>query len=580
MVDLSNLFTQITAPFNANSSIKVPETSFAASKENLTFANYRNLNNDDDKYVNDEQQKKKMQELLDKTRNDNEANGADKEKIASELYGGLKKLKDPTDTKDSGYAINSKEFLQNFNALTNQIKDDPTLINELRKTLVTEFGKLTDEQRKLVPDARKEWYEISYENSLDKLKAQGSNISSELENLSKLDPKKAGDKKEINDFIDKVKEDFGDVAKFNELLRDAGIKYEIDDSHKEGYSVKTTDPNSKTSAVDPKSTKAIQKGILDTWEKNAEFIQSLDTSKFKTDAGKKEAQEKITELAQDTKGSEVTGTKTYSTEDIKELQENLDFLTKAYKYNLDTGEFSKAELDRARMNLIGKVHEADKPAIAEYREKHTGKTDKGKPHHYESEFSDGISKLNTIAFLQDKGLHKDVVIPRLKSAAEANGYSDIKSATGDEDSALSELIEKSRNWKSKEPEAAEKVSNIKLNELSSGTYDKNNKTISFSNKDDESASASIGLGNFLKSLLANEIKLTDDKDNVINIKDAKDKVTLTKDKENKEVKVEIDNDGGQKIIFGIPLDELTDEFVKNYTTYGSVDELIASLKNK
>ena len=65
MVDLSNLFTQITAPFNANSSIKVPETSFAASKENLTFANYRNLNNDDDKYVNDEQPKK-MQEILDK----------------------------------------------------------------------------------------------------------------------------------------------------------------------------------------------------------------------------------------------------------------------------------------------------------------------------------------------------------------------------------------------------------------------------------------------------------------------------------------------------------------------------------
>ena len=57
----------------------------------------------------------------------------------------------------------------------------------------------------------------------------------------------------------------------------------------------------------------------------------------------------------------------------------MDFLTKAYKYNLDTGEFSKAELDRTRMNLIDKVHTADKPAIEEYRNKYKGKTDK--PHY-------------------------------------------------------------------------------------------------------------------------------------------------------------------------------------------------------
>jgi hypothetical protein len=233
------------------------------------------------------------------------------------------------------------------------------------------------------------------------------------------------------------------------------------------------------------------------------------------------------------------------------------------------------------MNLIGKVHEADKPAIAEYREKHTGKTDKGKPpHHYGSQFSDGISKLNTIAFLQNKGLRDNEIVPRLESAAKANGYSDIKSATGGEDSALSELIKKSSNWKSKEPEAAEKVSDSKLNELSSGTYDKNNKTISFSNKDDESASASIGLGNFLKSLLANEIKLTDDKDNVINIKDAKDKVTLTEDQEKKEINVEINNGGGQKIVFGIPLDELTNEFVQQHTEYKTVAELLTSLNKE
>ena len=193
--------------------------------------------------------------------------------------------------------------------------------------------------------------------------------------------------------------------------------------------------------MDPKSTKAIQKDTLDTldtWEKNAEFIKSLKTEEFKTEAGKKEAKEKIAELAK------YNNPKTYTE---KELKENLDFLTKAYKHSLDTGEFSMAELDRARMNLIGKVHKA-------------GKTDGS---YYGSEFSDKISKLNTIAFLQSKSLRDNGIIPRLANDARANGQlthtktgtqedkdlNDIKSATGGIDSALSELIEKSRNWKAK-----------------------------------------------------------------------------------------------------------------------------------
>jgi hypothetical protein len=570
MVDL-NLFTQIITPFTGDSSLKLPESPFSASKGELNFADYRNLNNNTDKYVNDDQQET-MQGLLDKAKQEA---GANKENMASELYQGLLALKDG---KDKNYAINSKEFLQNFNALVSQVKDDPALVNELRKSLVTGFGKLIDKQRNLAPNARKEWYEMSYESSLDKLKEQGSTISSELEDLSKLDPKKAEDKNKIDNFITTIKKDFGDIAKFNELLKDANIKYKIDRNKKEGYSIKSTDTN-KTSAIDPKSTKAIQKDTLDTWEKNAEFIKSLDTSNFKTEAGKNEAQEKIKELAK------YDNPKTYTE---KELKENLDFLTKAYKYNLDTGEFSKAELDRARMNLIGKVHEAEKPAIEEYRNKYKGKTDKP---HYESEFSDKISKLNTIAFLQNKGLRDNEIVPRLAGAARANGhtsktgnqtvddFNDIKSATGGEDSALSELINKSRNWKPKEPEAAEKISDIKLNQLNSANYNRDKDTISFSAKD-SSSPANIKLGNFIKGLLSNEIKLSDPKGNIIKIEDAKDKVTLKKDDESKEIKVEINNGSGQKIVFGIPLDELTDDFVAKHTNYKTVDELLESLNNK
>ena len=248
------------------------------------------------------------------------------------------------------------------------------------------------------------------------------------------------------------------------------------------------------------------------------------------------------------------GNKTYTKE---ELKDRLDLLTKAYKHNLDTGEFSKAELDQARFNLIGKVHEAEKPAIEEYRRKYTGKTDKP---HYESEFSDRISKLNTIAFLRNKGLRDKGIVPRLEKAAEANGYSGIKAATGEGDSALSQLIEKSKNWTPKKPEAPEKISAVKLNQLSSAKYNGDKDTISFSGKDGNTAS--VKLGNFIEGLLADEIKLTDSEGNIIKIEDAKDKVTLTENKKEKEIKVEIDDGSGQKIAFGIPLNEITDKLAQ------------------
>ena len=560
MVDLPNLFTQIITPFTGGSPLKLPESPFKASAEELNFTNYQTLNNDDDdEYVIDAQQKT-MQDLVEKAKNDIKA-GTDKEDIAGDLYEGLLGLEG---TNDQKYNITSKEFLQNFNALVSQVKDDPALVNALRKRLVTEFGKLTDQERDLVPDARKEWYEISYENSLDKLKTQNTTISSELESLSKLDPTKSEDKIKIDSFITSIKKDFGDIAKFNELLKDANIKYKIDSNEKDGYSIKSTDPN--TTAIDPKSIKAIQMETLNDWEKNAEFINNLDTSKFKTADGNKDARIKIKELAE--------GNKPYTK---GELKENLDFLTEAYKYNLDTGEFSKADLDRARMNLIDKIHQAEKPAIEEYRRKYTGKTDKP---HYESEFSDGISKLNTIAFLQNRDLRENAIIPRLEKAAEANGYSDIKSATGGENSALAELIDKSCNWEPKEPEAPEEFSNIELNQLSSAAYSPDQDTISFS--DGSLNAGDIGLGEFLQGLLADEIKLTDSNGKIIKIENAKDKVTLTRDDDKKEIEIEIDNGSGseQKIVFGIPLDQLTDEFVKNYTMYNTVDELLKNYKDK
>jgi|694.fasta_scaffold00001_38 hypothetical protein len=554
MVDLSNLFTQITAPFGSDSSHKLPENPFSTTKEKLNFANYKTLNNNEDKYVNEAQQKK-MQDLLAQVKS---RTGIDKGIQASEFYRELLALKG---TDGKSYELNSKNFLQNFNALVSQVKDDPALVNELRKKLVTEFGELTDQQRNLAPNARQEWNEIIYESSLDKLKTQGSTISSELKKLSKLNPKTPEDKKKIDAFITDIKKDFGDVARFNELLNDAGIKYKIDGSEKEGYSIKSTDPNNKTSAIDPKSTKAVQRNTLDTWEKNAEFIKSLDTSEFKTKNGKKEAQKKIEELAE--------GKTNYSKE---ELKANLDLLTKAYKYNLDTGEFSKAELDQARMNLIGKVHGADGTAIKEYYNKYKGKTDKP---HYESEFSDRISKLNTIAFLRNKGLRDKGIVPRLEGSAKANGYSDVKSATGGEDSALSELIDKSRNWKPKEPEAVEKISNVKLNQLSSANYNQDKDTISFSGKN--SVTGSVGLGKFIEDLLVDDIELKDAKGDIIKIE--KDKVTLKKNDEKKEIKVEIDNGSGQKIVFGIPLNEITDKLAQELG-YENADALITKLSNK
>jgi hypothetical protein len=90
---------------------------------------------------------------------------------------------------------------------------------------------------------------------------------------------------------------------------------------------------------------------------------------------------------------------------------------------------------------------------------------------------------------------------------------------------------------------------------------------------------SIGLGKFIKDLLGNEIKLTDAKGNIIKIEDAKDKVTFTKDNAGKEITVKIDNGSEQKIVFGIPLNEITDKLAQELG-YENADALITKLSNK
>ena len=90
---------------------------------------------------------------------------------------------------------------------------------------------------------------------------------------------------------------------------------------------------------------------------------------------------------------------------------------------------------------------------------------------------------------------------------------------------------------------------------------------------------SVGLSKFIEGLLADEIKLTDSNGKVIKIEDAKDKVTLTKDEDKKEVKVEIDDGSGQKILFGIPLNEITDKLAQELG-YENAKALITKLSKK
>jgi hypothetical protein len=96
---------------------------------------------------------------------------------------------------------------------------------------------------------------------------------------------------------------------------------------------------------------------------------------------------------------------------------------------------------------------------------------------------------------------------------------------------------------------------------------------------DSSIAGNIGLSKFIGGLLTNEIKLTDPKGNIIKIEDAKDKVTLTKDENKKEVRVEIDNGSGQKIAFGIPLNEITDRLAQELG-YKNAEALITQLSKK
>jgi hypothetical protein len=138
------------------------------------------------------------------------------------------------------------------------------------------------------------------------------------------------------------------------------------------------------------------------------------------------------------------------------------------------------------------------------------------------------------------------------------------------------LIDKSRNWKPK-TEDIEKSSSVKFIDLNSGSYDPNKKSISFNNG---SSKGDISLQAFIEGILGKEeIKLTDPKGNIIKIENTPDKVKLEKDDKKEELKVEIDNGSGKKIIFGIPLNEITDKLATELG-YENAKDLMAKLLSK
>ena len=344
MNELSNLFNNISNVFNFNTAKETYLNPFTANDYRNDF---KGLNNDDDKFTSDA-----IKEKVSDTIKTNSSK-TDKDAAATAILAKLKEL--------SGSDISSSEFLQNFNASIAEIKD-PGLQNALRKQLTTDINRLSEEKLKKLyesQDTRKQWGEIAYESSLAKLKEESASVNNKLNKLVS-----SGNQKDINDFVSELKKEFGNVENFNELLNDAGIKYKITGSEANYKIERNTGENSTENKIEDKKVKdgKAYRDSLDTWDKNAEYINNLDTSEFKDKDKKAAADKEISELANLTGDGIQAGKYTDA-----EIKEKFDLLTKAYKYNLETGEFSKAELERARMNLISLAHENEKDNLAKWR---------------------------------------------------------------------------------------------------------------------------------------------------------------------------------------------------------------------
>ncbi|MFM7458862.1 MAG: hypothetical protein ACKO3R_09445 [bacterium] len=421
MTDLHILLKTIGNALKIDTTKETHLNPFTASKYSTDF---KGLNNADDKFTTDD-----IEKQVKETINANSSN-SDKTAAAKAILDKLKEL--------SGNDISSADFLTNFNA-TISATNDPAIQNSLRKKLATEISSLNDaDLTKLYEslDARKQWGEIAYEGSLAKLQENSSDLNNRLNDLVY-----SNNQQDIQKFATEAKKEFGSIDNLNELFKDAGIKYKITKTDGK-YKIERSTKNSKSTEVADKQVKDADayRNKLDTWEKNAEYINNLDIDDFKDQEKKANAKKEISALANLSK-NDITPDK-YTDEDLKE---KFDLLTKAYKHNLETGEFSKAELDQARMNLVRLAHANEKNNLEAWRTAEN-KDPQNNPD-YKSTFSDEISKLNTIAFLRNQ----DSIESSLKTASKALGHTDdqgigdIKKATGGEGSELNKLLEAVRN---------------------------------------------------------------------------------------------------------------------------------------
>lgn len=549
---LSNLLNSISNVFNTTKETYL--NPFTASDYGT---NFKELNNEDDEFTTGD-----IEQQVTETIKAN-ISKSDKTAAANAILARLKGL--------SGDDISSLGFLKNFNATISAI-NDPAIQNSLRQQLATEISSLNDAKLQELyesQDARKQWGEIAYESSLAKLKENSSALNNELNTLVN-----SNNQNDIKEFVTEAKKEFGSIANLNELFKDAGIQYEITGTDGKYKIERSTESSQSTKVADKQGKDAdAYRKKLDTWEENAKYINNLDTSDFKDKDKKADAQKEISALAK------------LSTNDItpdkytdKELKEKFDLLTKAYKHNLDTGEFSKAELEQARMNLVRLAHANEKNDLEAWRtaEKQNPKENPD----YKSTFSDEMSKLNTIAFLRNEGIRENLIEPGLKAASkalahtDASGNGDIQKATGGEGSELNTLLKAVRN---PAPQKTEDPTITELKNLTSIIYNEDASELEF--KDDNKKYTSK-LNEFLLGLSSGSIKVADDTGELSELKIDPKTTKITLDGNN--YNIEISPKNGNKLNFTINKDALTDEIVKEASngTITTVEEFIETIQSR
>lgn len=419
MNDIINILKIISSGLGRNGNLNP----FTAGLESDEIAS---LNNNDDKFT-DENIREDFQTTINKfLAEENSSSKNTAETLSKELNKILSKKE---------IEIGSAKWFKNYNAAISAIGNkNPELRNALRANALGQIEDKQSEIRDLENPltqsriAKKAWAkeawakeaaELAYKGVGDKVRANESDLKKALAEL----PEQINDKGEgaDNKAIQAITKNFGSIANFNQLLKDNGINYQINENDGK-YTVGTVNYNDFETSDAEGANPGYRKN-LNNWNQNAGELINVNLDDFDI----KNAKEVIDKYRNLTNFD----SDTLEEFDLNEGRKILETLTQANMYDLmNEGEsFSLLELNTARRNIIRLIHDAENKA----------RTEQSSEYIRPENLNNAIKDINTLYHLRREG-GIDSITASLNQAAKALEHKGYNNALGGDGSKLSELI--------------------------------------------------------------------------------------------------------------------------------------------